>query len=793
MKKLYIYLLSFLFVLGGGLSITSPLISYADEQNSISISTTGEFITAFTSSATYNDSNVSIILNADLNFEGEDLSRIYKSKNIFCGTFDGNGHTISNLNLTSQMYYYGLFPYTRDATIKNLQITGEVTFDFDSENIQELYAGILVGYGENTIIENCELYDIALTLEGEQAEQAEETQDEQTEGEQDEQAQEIKVELPIYSNINFGSLAGKLTGNPRLTAGGNVGNVLNCISYYDIAIDVQHLSNVNIGGLVGQLEQGYIQNSLNFGDISFVNNTTDTSSSSSSFNIGGLVGYISGTQSQLKNSCFGGDYSTSTNNENINLAVGAIAGSVSNSSRPPTSSVNFDYFTTSNLTAFGDDTFVVTSEKFGQVSSISIGFLKNTSNFDPAALPWDFDLKWMQKESRMHLQCFQYFDYSINSTIDVTRVFGDAYFTIEEQEEGEQEVQVKYDKVLYVNLFLQEEYYGYYGLKSILLNSSELSLGLNYNNYTLENEIGYIVGYKIPIKVNDTTDGIYSFTVEAKEYEGFFTISEDAKESSQGGIRWKNASSTATSQELSFDFTLNSAVRQIEAVGNNIYTFDYWELYYYADDGTLESVQFENYTNSTLTIRFGQEPFTQAFRLVAYFTNEKAIRFSFDGLNNGFLKSINVGGVLYENSPIAVSPKNSALNIEIITIENYVLDYEAFLSNLKNTYNENVVIMTSDPVKNEETGETTYTFRMNMNYIGELTDNSLTLTVNVAQDTSNNDNNLLWLYIVLPIAGVVIIGVVIFIIIRRRGGGKKKKGPAKKVEEKQPSYKDYYI
>lgn len=775
MKKFYIYLLSFLFMLGGGMTIASPLISNADEQNAISISTTDEFITTFTSSATYNDSNVSIILNEDLNFEGEDLSRLYQTRNIFCGTFDGNGHTISNLNLTSQMYYYGLFPYTRGATIKNLQISGSVTFDFDSENIQELYAGILVGYGENTIIENCELNDVAVTI------------DEQ------EQIEEIKVDLPIYSNITFGSLAGKLTGNPRLATGGNVGNVLNCVSYYDIAIDAQHLSNVYIGGLVGQLEQAYIQNSLYFGNISFVNNITSTSSSSSSFNIGGLVGYISGTQSQLKNSCFGGDYSTSSNNENLNMAVGAVAGSVSSSSRPSSSNVNFDYFITSAVTAFGDDSFTVNSEKFGQVSSISINFLTNTSNFDPAALPWDFDIKWMQKDSRLHLQYFQTFDYSINSTIDVTGRFADAYFTIGEQEDGEQTVQVNYGETIYVNLILQEQYYGYYELNSILLNSNTLSLGLNYNNYTLQNEVGYITGYKIPIAVNDTTDGIYSFTVAAKEYEGFFTISEDAKESSQGGIRWRNASSTATSQELSFDFTLNSAVRQIEAVGNGVYTFDYWELYYYADDGTLENVQFDDYTNSTLTIRFGQAPFTEAFRLVAYFTNADAIRLSFDGLNNGFLKSITVGGVIYENSPIAVSPRNSALNIEIVTIENYIFDYESFLTNLQNTYNENVVIMTSDPVKDEETGETTYNFRMNMNYISDLTDNSLTLTVNVEEDTSNNDNNLLWLYIVLPIVAVAIIGVVIFIIIRRRGGGKKGKGSTKKVEEKQPSYKDYYI
>ena len=65
----------------------------------------------------------------------------------------------------------------------------------------------------------------------------------------------------------------------------------------------------------------------------------------------------------------------------------------------------------------------------------------------------------------------------------------------------------------------------------------------------------------------------------------------------------------------------------------------------------------------------------------------------------------------------------------------------------------------------------------------------LNLTLQLAEDGSANGNDLLWLYIVVPIVAVLIIGLIIFLIIRKRRGGRRPKAP----KEKKQNYRDYYI
>lgn len=51
----------------------------------------------------------------------------FEAQFAFRGTFDGNGHTISNVNITSTPYYNdGVFPYVMGATIKNLTVEGSI-------------------------------------------------------------------------------------------------------------------------------------------------------------------------------------------------------------------------------------------------------------------------------------------------------------------------------------------------------------------------------------------------------------------------------------------------------------------------------------------------------------------------------------------------------------------------------------------------------------------------------------------------------------------------------------------
>ena len=69
----------------------------------------------------------------------------------YSGTFDGNGHTISGLNVNYGNKNGGLFCYVMNATIKNLTAAGSVTH---SSGDGVAYGGI-VGCADSSTIENC--------------------------------------------------------------------------------------------------------------------------------------------------------------------------------------------------------------------------------------------------------------------------------------------------------------------------------------------------------------------------------------------------------------------------------------------------------------------------------------------------------------------------------------------------------------------------------------------------------------------------------------------------------------
>ena len=66
----------------------------------------------------------------------------------FSGTFDGNGHEITGLSISSSSDYQGLFGYTYGATIKNLGLTGVAVISTGTR------VGALVGCAYNSTIQN---------------------------------------------------------------------------------------------------------------------------------------------------------------------------------------------------------------------------------------------------------------------------------------------------------------------------------------------------------------------------------------------------------------------------------------------------------------------------------------------------------------------------------------------------------------------------------------------------------------------------------------------------------------
>lgn len=78
----------------------------------------------------------------------------------FMGTFDGNGYSIANINLTTDgKIASGFFNYIENATIENLNLK-QVTVKSSAEEIEAL--GILAGSSTNSVIFNIGIYDSSI-------------------------------------------------------------------------------------------------------------------------------------------------------------------------------------------------------------------------------------------------------------------------------------------------------------------------------------------------------------------------------------------------------------------------------------------------------------------------------------------------------------------------------------------------------------------------------------------------------------------------------------------------------
>ena len=109
------------------------------------------------SAKTKEETKICAVLTEDIDLNNEPWTPIgigedtRKEDLPYSGTFDGNGHTISGLNVNYGDKNGGLFCYVKSATIKNLTVAGSVTY---SSGGGIAYGGI-VGYADSSTIENC--------------------------------------------------------------------------------------------------------------------------------------------------------------------------------------------------------------------------------------------------------------------------------------------------------------------------------------------------------------------------------------------------------------------------------------------------------------------------------------------------------------------------------------------------------------------------------------------------------------------------------------------------------------
>ena len=174
--------------------------------------------------------DINITLDKSIDLTGKDWTPIGTgTRNLYSGTFDGGGHTITGLTFTTNDEYVGLFGcLDRTGTVKNVVMEGvQITNDSESSDV-----GGVVGFSLGTI-ENCSVSGsvsgtvIVGGVVGAQWGGS---------------ITGCSSSATVKGTLNVGGVAGQTTGNATLTACYATGNVI---------IEIDPVRNIAGGGLVG--------------------------------------------------------------------------------------------------------------------------------------------------------------------------------------------------------------------------------------------------------------------------------------------------------------------------------------------------------------------------------------------------------------------------------------------------------------------------------------------------------------------------------------------------------------
>ena len=225
-------------------------------------------------------SNINITLDTDIDLTGKDWTPIGTDyDNSYTGTFDGGGHTITGLTVTTNDEYAGLFGYLGNfnngaATVKNVVMEGiQITC-----NHRLGYAGGVAGFSWGTI-ENC---SVSGSISGTVSVGG---------------VVGVQRDLPITGcsssatvkgTINVGGVAGQTIFGATLTA---------CYATGNVTIEINPAKNISGGSLVG------MNAGISLLSCYATGNVTSTGSSTGQVHIGGFLGnnYTTVTAGYWKN------------------------------------------------------------------------------------------------------------------------------------------------------------------------------------------------------------------------------------------------------------------------------------------------------------------------------------------------------------------------------------------------------------------------------------------------------------------------------------------------------------
>lgn len=230
--------------------------------------------------------NVTFILTGDIDTQGEEIIIGYYQTSsfgsptefAFKGTFDGNGHKITNtINATNSNYSHSaLFYLVKGGTIKNLTVAG--TSNCNS----------IVGYLYGGTIENC-VSETDITIDSSSTWSAGNSET-YVGGIVSYAGMKNGIDSVIKNCVNKGNItidngssirAGGITGT--FWSNGGAGEIDRCINNGNITVNA---SIRGVGGIVGQLgHYKYVRNCKNLGSLSII---TDTNANC----VGGIAGEL---------------------------------------------------------------------------------------------------------------------------------------------------------------------------------------------------------------------------------------------------------------------------------------------------------------------------------------------------------------------------------------------------------------------------------------------------------------------------------------------------------------------
>ena len=212
--------------------------------------------------------DINITLDKNIDLTGKDWTPIGTSfKNSYTGTFDGGGHTITGLTVTTNDKYAGLFGYIGNAgTVKNVVMEGVLI----TSNNGSSQAGGVAGFSRGTI-ENCSVSgSVSGTVYVGGVVGA------QWGG----SITGCSSSATVKGTVDVGGVAGQTNSNATMTA---------CYATGNMILEIASQNNIDVGGAVGFNGGSRILACYATGNV------TSTGSSTVNVYIGGFCGYNSTT------------------------------------------------------------------------------------------------------------------------------------------------------------------------------------------------------------------------------------------------------------------------------------------------------------------------------------------------------------------------------------------------------------------------------------------------------------------------------------------------------------------